>query len=172
MRCVTCFLGAPLALQPRRLPRCLALHSSLFPVTHSFAVHARALLCARVRRCGRFVGDRARSIDHRASLKRTLPRTARRLLPQCVAEGGIQIFVVTLSGKSITVPVAPGGTVARVKDEVFAREGIPPPEQRLLFGGKQLDDDGRALEAYGVGKESTLHLSLRLRGGSVRASRC
>jgi large subunit ribosomal protein L40e len=80
----------------------------------------------------------------------------------------MQIFVVTLSGKSITVSVAPGDTVARVKDEIFAREGIPPPEQRLLFGGKQLDDDGHTLEAYGVGKESTLHLSLRLRGGSVR----
>jgi hypothetical protein len=91
---------------------------------------------------------------------------------QGVAEDGIQIFVKALSGKSIAVSVAPGGTVAAVKAVVWAREGVPPAEQRLLFGGKQLDDDGRALEAYGVGKGSTLRLALRLRGGMVRTPVC
>jgi hypothetical protein len=80
----------------------------------------------------------------------------------------MQIFVVVLTGKSIAVSVAPGGTIASVKDAVWAREGIAPAQQRLLFGGKQLDDDACALEAHGVGKESTLRLSLRLRGGMVR----
>jgi hypothetical protein len=84
----------------------------------------------------------------------------------------MQIFVVTLTGKTITLSMAPNSTIADVRAEVSAREGVAPTEQRLLFDGKQLDDDGRALEAYGVGKESTLRLTLRLRGGMVRASRC
>lgn len=73
----------------------------------------------------------------------------------------MQLFVKTLTGKTVSIEVEEGESIEDVKAKIAEKEGIPPEQQRLIFGGQQLQDS-KTLDDYNVGDDATLHLVLRL----------
>ncbi|SHO79148.1 Similar to S.cerevisiae protein RPL40B (Ubiquitin-ribosomal 60S subunit protein L40B fusion protein) [Malassezia sympodialis ATCC 42132] len=78
------------------------------------------------------------------------------------------IKVKTLTGKEIELDVEASDKILRIKERVEEKEGIPPAQQRLIFGGKQMADD-KTVKDFGIEGGTVLHLVLSLRGGSAFA---
>lgn len=76
----------------------------------------------------------------------------------------MQIFIKTLTGRTVSLIVEEDESIKTVKQKFKDKDGVPVNEQRLLYGGHELKDN-QTLKDYGIYRDATLHLVLRLPGG-------
>lgn len=86
------------------------------------------------------------------------------LAPIDAPSATIQVFVIDLKGKTITLTLAKDASVLTLKELVAQKTGIAVEQQRLIYAGKQLESQ-HSIQEYNIQKESNIHLTLRLRGG-------
>ena len=99
--------------------------------------------------------------DHINELAMTMPMT-QELFEEFTTQGkAMQIFVKTISGKTITLEVSPSTTILHIKLKTQDKEGMPTYLQNLTFEGKQLDDDYK-LSDYNIQKESQVWIPVGL----------
>ena len=76
----------------------------------------------------------------------------------------MQIFIKTLTGRTVSIVVEEDDTILNVKVKLKEKADVPVDEQRLIFGGHQLEDK-QTIKHYNIQRDSTIHLVLRLPGG-------
>ena len=76
----------------------------------------------------------------------------------------MQVFVKTLIGQTITLEVNPSDTVRTLKGKIQEKDDIPPDQQRLIYNGRQLEDE-KKISYYDIQNLSTIHLVMRVLGG-------
>lgn len=129
-------------------------------------VNGRSVMYSSPPRCQCFDGWMGTNCDARvptpnptAKPTTTPPPTT----PTSLPAGSMDLFIKTLTGKTIAVTAQASSTVASLKAKIDAAEGIPAEQQRLIFGSVQLEDS-KTLSSYNIKDESTIHLVLRLSG--------
>lgn len=81
----------------------------------------------------------------------------------------ITVHIKTATGKSIFVKISPCDTILQLKKKIYLTEDVSLESQRIIYGGKQLDDH-HTICHYNITTESTLHIVIRLRGGMFHKS--